>query len=59
MGSDLILTGGDEAGGGVEELTLRCGKPECDIPNEPGFHCERERRSEILPGAKSRCLSTH
>lgn len=38
MGSDLILTGGDEAGGGVEELTLRCGKPECDIPNEPGFH---------------------
>lgn len=38
MGSDLILTGGEAAGGGVEELTLRWGRLVCDIPNELLFH---------------------
>lgn len=58
MGSDLILTGGDEAGGGVEELTLRCGKPECDIPNEPGFHWRERTAFRNIPG-ENRCLSMY
>ena len=43
MGSDFIVTGGEPRGGGVEELTLRCGNPECDIPIDPGFHCNYKR----------------